>query len=229
MTGARRATAFLAVVVSVLTAWALLQAVGAPTRTERTTLDGVPEAVAVAVDQGDVRIEASTAGAQIAATARVRSVLAPGRVAAVRNDQATLTWTCRLWTNCRADVEATVPRGSALRVTTDFGDLAVSGELGAVDLETGSGEVRAEGIRGGIVSVRGRSGDVLLGILDQPRRITVDVTSGDITVRLPAGAYRVTTSARAGDVTLREVRHDPAAAAAIDLTTTAGDIVLIGE
>jgi hypothetical protein len=207
-------------------AWALVQAVAAPARGERAEVAGAPAAVAVAVDQGDVAVRAEEGRRGVAADADVRAVVAPAREAVGEGGEARLSWRCRLWTTCRADVDVRVPAGVRIRADTDFGDVTVRGPVGDVDLETGSGAVRAEGIGGGRAAVSARSGDVLLRFTAAPREVEVEASSGDVELHVPAGAYRIDADTGAGAVTLRGVRHDPRAARRITVETSAGDVLL---
>jgi hypothetical protein len=211
------------------TTWALLQAVAAPSSEERAAVEGTPAAVVVEVDQGDVAVRAVPGATGATAEATVRSVVAPERSATMDGDEARLSWTCRLWTTCRADVDAEVPPGVRLEARTDFGDLRIVGPVGDLELETGSGEIDAREIDGRIATVEARSGDVALAFVRRPYDLEVEVSSGEIDVVVPGGAYRVEAETRAGDVVLQGVRHHPAAPGRIRLYTTAGDVTLRGR
>jgi hypothetical protein len=222
----RLAAAAAAAFVVAATAWALVQAVAAPAGEERAEVAGAPSAVAVAVDQGDIAIRAEEGRTVVGADADVRAVVAPDREVVVDAGEARLSWRCRLWTTCRADVDARVPAGVRVRAETAFGDVAVRGPVGDVVLETGSGAVRAERIGGGRAVVSARSGDVVLRFSATPRDVEVEASSGDVAVHVPAGAYRVEVDTGAGDVTLRGVRHDGAAPRRIAVDTSAGDVLV---
>lgn len=223
---ARVAIALAAAFVAAAAAWALVQAVAAPEGDEDAAVAGAPSAVVIEVDQGDVTVRAvpGTTGAR--ARARVRTVVPPERTAALVDGEARLSWTCRLWTTCRADVTATVPAGVPLTVRTDFGDVRVDGPAGDLDLRTGSGEVTARGVAGRAAEVRARSGDVSLRMASRPFDVDVETSSGDIDIAVPAGAYRIEAETRAGQVSLRGVRDAPAAPGAIRADTTAGDVTV---
>ena len=223
--GAAAAAAF----VVAASAWAIVQAVGAPESRERADLPAAPAGVAIEVDQGDVDVRADPDAAGVSARADVRTVVAPERSAAMVDGEARLSWTCRLWTTCRADVRARIPSGVPTEVRTDFGDIRVAGPAGDVDLETGSGDVEAHGIAGARATVRARSGGARLGFARPPRAVDVEVSSGDVVVAVPAGAYRIEAETRAGDVTLDGVRHDDGARGRIVLDTTAGDVTVKGR
>ena len=229
MTPRRVATAAVAAFVVAATTWALVQAVAAPGGDERAEVAGVPAAVSVAVDQGDVAVRAEPGRTAVEADADVRAVVAPAREAAMVGDEARLSWRCRFWTTCRADIDARVPPGVHVSAETAFGDVAVEGPVGDVDLETGSGGVRAEGIGGARAAVTARSGDVHLRFAATPDDVDVEASSGDVTIHVPAGAYRIEADTRAGDVTLRGVRHDDDAPARIAVETTAGDVLISAE
>jgi hypothetical protein len=225
MTRRRLATGAVAVFVVAASAWALVQAVAAPAGDERAAVAGAAAAVSVVVDQGDVDVRAEPGRTAVEADADVRAVVAPDREAAMVGDEARLSWRCRFWTTCRADVAARVPPGVHVTTETAFGDVTVAGPVGDVDLETGSGGVRAEGI-GGRAAVTARSGDVDLRFAAAPADVDVETSSGDVTIHVPAGAYRIEADTGAGDVTLRGVRHDDAAPARIVVETSAGDVLI---
>lgn len=225
MTRRRLATGAVASFVVAAGAWALVQAVAAPGGDERAAVAGAPAAVAVAVDQGDVAVRAEPGRTVVEADADVRAVVAPEREAAMVGDEARLSWRCRFWTTCRADVVVRVPPGVHVTGETSFGDVTVAGPVGDVDLQTGSGGVRAEGI-GGRAAVAARSGDVHLRFAAAPEDVDVEASSGDVTIHVPAGAYRIEADSGAGDVTLRGVRHDASAAGRIVVETSAGDVLI---
>jgi hypothetical protein len=173
-----------------------------------------------------VTVHAEPGRTAVEADADVRAVVAPAREAAMEGGEVRLSWRCRFWTTCRADVAVRVPRGVHVRAETAFGDVAVAGPVGDIDLETGSGGVRAERIGGARAAVAARSGDVHLRFAAAPDDVDVDASSGDVAIHVPAGAYRIEVETGAGDVTLRGVRHDGAATARIVVETSAGDVLV---
>jgi len=225
----RVAVATAAAFVVAATAWALLQAVAAPADEHRVGVAGAPAAVSIEVDQGDIDVRAVPGVADVSASARVRGIVAPARAAQAVGDEARLSWSCRLWTTCRADVHARVPAGVRLRVRTAFGDVRVAGPVGDLDVETGSGEVEARGIEGASATVRARSGGAVLAFARQPRDVDVEVTSGDVEIEVPAGPYAIAVETRAGDVILEGVRDEDDARGTITADTTAGDVVVRGR
>lgn len=111
----------------------------------------------------------------------------------------------------RADVSLTVPTGSSLEVR-GWGDIAVRGELGAVDLDTSLGDIALD--RVGRLRAKTSMGD-----------IRADATTGPADVRTSAGSIRVerataglTARTAAGDVL---VGHGDGE---LHLTTSAGDV-----
>jgi len=214
----------VAVVVAASAAWALVQAVAAPTSDERVRVESASASVAIEVDQGDVEVRAGRGATGVSAVAEVRRVVAPERTAAVLDGEARLSWSCRLWTTCRADVRAQVAAGVDLRVETAFGDVRVVGPVGVLELTTGSGGVEARGIEGVEVTVRARSGDVTLAFARAPRAVDVEVSSGDITIEVPQSSYRIAADARGGVVVVNGLRDDPSAQRHIVAETTGGDI-----
>lgn len=226
---ARTGVALACAFVVAATTWALVQALAAPAGEERAGVAGSPAAVSIEVDQGDVDIRAVAGLRGVSAEAEVRSVIAPARVAEMIGDEARLSWSCRLWTTCRADVRADVPASARTRVRTAFGDVRISGPVGDVDLETGSGEVEARGIEGPEAMVRARSGGVVVTFARPPREVDVEVSSGDVEIEVPAGSYRIEAETRAGDVILDGLSDDAVSRRVIRVETTAGDVVVRGR
>lgn len=95
----------------------------------------------------------------------------------------------------RVDVEVSLPEGSALEAR-GWGEVAATGELGAVDVDSGMGDIS----------------------LDRVERVTGRTAMGDVRVERATGAADLRTSA--GTVTLRS------AGGGVVARTSAGDVVI---
>ncbi|MGW2160002.1 DUF4097 family beta strand repeat-containing protein [Nonomuraea sp. NPDC001699] len=120
---------------------------------------------------------------------------------------------------CRADYTLLVPFETGIEARTTVGDLSVGNVVGAVRLTTVSGDVRADGITGGLwarsgsgtvngnsllgtrADVETGSGDVRLDFASPPLTVrAVARATGDVELRLPPETYDVTTEGRRTEV-----------------------------
>ncbi|HEY9412945.1 MAG TPA: DUF4097 family beta strand repeat-containing protein [Jiangellaceae bacterium] len=129
------------------------------------------------------------------------------------------------------DIEVTVPMGSSVDAESGSADLRLEGELGAVVLKTGSGDIGVDHCAD--VRVRTGSGDVRLG---RTKTIGAKSGSGDIRVEEPVG--EVVLDAASGDIgvdaTLTGGRVSSASgdiaiggiAGRVEIKTASGDIAV---
>lgn len=99
----------------------------------------------------------------------------------------------------RARVRIVAPEQSALRAKTASADILARVDLGAVAVNTASGEVRLADVRS--VTIKTASGDVTLGRVDDA--LTIRSASGDVRAQEVGGALSVTTAS--GDVRVERV------------------------
>ncbi|MEV6284294.1 DUF4097 family beta strand repeat-containing protein [Kribbella sp. NPDC051770] len=104
------------------------------------------------------------------------------------------------------------------------GDVQVDRLNGRLDVVSTSGDIEANGLKGGPVNVRTTSGDLTLD-LAEANDVTADVTSGDVEVSAPSGAYRVETDTRSGEVE-NGLGDALQADHTIKATTVSGDVEL---
>ncbi|MCX5390440.1 DUF4097 family beta strand repeat-containing protein [Streptomyces sp. NBC_00094] len=129
--------------------------------------------------------------------------------------------------NCDAVHRIQVPRGVAvaveddngdvraegfatpLTVRSDNGDVRVIGSTGALDLGTDNGDLTVEGdtTAPGVLA-RTDNGDVRITLGAVPRRVDVATENGDVHVTLPTAEYDATGASDSGDVRLDVPRRD---------------------
>lgn len=142
---------------------------------------------------------------------------------------------------CAVGYTVDVPTGVAVSGENTAGSVHLS-DVGTVDVETTSGSVRLERVRG-TVTVRTSNGRVsgtglaasridartANGAIDLAATTAADVrarsTNGAITLTVPDKGYRLFTTTANGDRRIG-VRTDPQAAHRLDLTTSNGSITV---
>ncbi len=109
------------------------------------------------------------------------------------------------------------------------GGLDVAGSADSLDLAVAAGEARLDLAVGGDVGIdvsAGRAIGALTG--DQPDSIVASASAGSIELDVPGGGYAVTEDVSAGSARVL-VDEDQDAASTIDVTVSAGSVVLRGE
>ncbi|RMF59990.1 MAG: hypothetical protein D6746_07445, partial [Bacteroidetes bacterium] len=102
----------------------------------------------------------------------------------------------------RVDVEGTVPRGIALQIVLQSGNVALDSLAGRIMVTNENGNVRITGAGAGVM-VETANGNLSLGMARLPAGETVRLTTdnGTIVLALPAGASaRVEAGTRAGEI-----------------------------
>ena len=105
---------------------------------------------------------------------------------------------CETLLPCDADITLTVPRGLPVDVRTGEGDVRVEGLDSDLSIEVGDGNVRAEGLLGATVRVQAGWGDARLSFAARPAEVSVGVGVGDVVVTVPEGGYFVSFDTRKG-------------------------------
>ena len=101
-----------------------------------------------------------------------------------------------LFGNAGLRVEARVPHGATVRVKTASADTELAGHVGALELNSASGDVRLRGEIAEDATVKTVSGDVELERVDGD--LSVQCVSGDVRARAVAGS--VDTKSVSGDI-----------------------------
>ena len=164
------------------------------------------------------RVTVSATAAQTAAVTIVGS--GPGAradaTATVAFDQGTLTVSMPggPWPGRHGSVDATVelPEGSSCNIDATSADVKCTGQLGAVDIRTMSGDIDVEQVSG-LARLQTGSGDVALGAAGEAEAQT---TSGDVGI------------GQVGDATIRTVSGDVGIAVSagreVEVKCSSGDI-----
>ncbi|WP_422736438.1 DUF4097 family beta strand repeat-containing protein [Micromonospora sp. WMMD729] len=137
------------------------------------------------------------------------------------------------------DVELT--KVGAVKLRLGSGDVRVTEAAGALDVETGSGNIDLSEA-GSTVRLRAGSGDIsarrVTGATDAeagsgnvtiemeaPNSARAHASSGDVTLLVPAGSYRVRSSTGSGDARIT-VADDPAASLLLDGSASSGNVTI---
>ncbi|MFC5802290.1 DUF4097 family beta strand repeat-containing protein [Streptomyces formicae] len=148
--------------------------------------------------------------------------------------------------DCEARHAVKVPRGVAVTVRGDNGDVTASGfdtalalrsdngrvtvrdSSGPLELVSDNGEIVGERITAKAVSADSDNGEVRLGFAVVPDLVDSSSANGETVIELPgSGAYRVTASAGNGSAKV-DVREDPQSRHVIKARSDNGDIVVRG-
>ncbi|MFF5704736.1 DUF4097 domain-containing protein [Streptomyces sp. NPDC012794] len=142
------------------------------------------------------------------------------------------------WVDYRLEVPASVKltAGSSsgdMRVTgvasaeleSSSGDVRAERITGPLRIRTSSGDLRAEGLSGSEFEFRSGSGDATVGFGKAPASVSFTTGSGGVTLRTPQAPYRVSATTGSGerDVSLADT---PDAPSRITVRTGSGDIRL---
>jgi hypothetical protein len=129
---------------------------------------------------------------------------------------------------CGTHIRATVPRAARLAATTGSADVALQGTRGAIQLETGSGDITLAGFAGTELKAHTGSGDVNLDVAEPSRRLSIHTGSGDVRLRVPTGKYRLALDTGSGNERVNGIVEDSAAERTIDVDTGSGDVLIDG-
>ncbi|MFE2010609.1 DUF4097 family beta strand repeat-containing protein [Streptomyces sp. NPDC059491] len=113
-----------------------------------------------------------------------------------------------------------------LKVRSDNGDVRVRKSGGALDLGSDNGDVVVEdGVTSGEVVARSDNGDVRIALGVVPRRVDVVTDNGDVNVAVPTATYEVTGASDNGDVRVDVPRGD-GVGRSVSVRTDNGDVVV---
>jgi hypothetical protein len=147
-----------------------------------------------------------------------------------RGDEIKIASGCQTWLSPGCGVSATleVPKGLPVVVNTTSGDVeADSISEGVLTVSSGSGDISVSDLQVDELSAQTASGDVRATFADQPFGFKATTGSGDIHATLPDGkrSYAVTAKSKSGDVT-NDLETDDSGAGLVRLISGSGDIVL---
>jgi Toastrack DUF4097 len=127
---------------------------------------------------------------------------------------------------CESGYRIEVPRGLAVEVRVDSGDVDVRGVSGAVDLHSDSGDVSGHGLAGARLRATSDSGDVRLGLVSSPASVQAQSDSGDVDLQLPHGEYALDAHTDSGDTSVHGIVRYDRAANAVKAQSDSGDVTV---
>jgi hypothetical protein len=219
------------VVMLLVTAFAGLFAVNTLLDHEKTETFAVTEPVSklvVAADAGDVNVVA-TDGARVTVRRTTHWVTSePKPTKTVSGGILRLADDCEGLSplRCESGYRIEVPRGLAVEVRADSGDVDVRGVTGAVDLESGSGDVSGHGLAGVHLRATSDSGDVRLGLVSSPASVEALSDSGDVDLELPRGEYALDAHTDSGDTSVHGIVRYDRADHAVKARSDSGDVTV---
>jgi hypothetical protein len=127
---------------------------------------------------------------------------------------------------CSIDYDVRVPDGAAVTLGLGSGNINVSGAIGALKAETGSGNVDAAGVRSTNAVLRTGSGNVDLSFAAAPMNVDLRTGSGNVTMWVPKGDnYAVDVTTGSGNRSV-DVDTSQSSSRTIHVETGSGDVRL---
>jgi len=158
-----------------------------------------------------------------------------------RGNEIKIVSACKTWLSpgCGVSTTLEVPKGMPIVVKSTSGNVrADSLSEGSLTVRSGSGDLTVADLRVDELDARTGSGDIKATFATQPFGLKVNTTSGDIRATVPAGkrAYAVMVSSKSGDISNTldgEVTNSISVADAgkgfVRAITTSGDIHLANQ
>jgi hypothetical protein len=244
MTPARRVVLLLGVplclLFTVATAFSLVSDVGTGTVGVGYEFPAGASRVAVTTSGGDLTLRQTPTGAATGPGTRTGAATLTGtgyyslvrpHITRIRTaDTAYFDYKCAtIFGNCGLNGTLSVPRGTAVTVSTDGGNVTASGVTGDITLSTGGGNIRAGSVTALHVVADTGGGDVDITFTAVPRDVRVSTGGGNITIVVPPGdtAYHVTASAGGGNVYDSAINKADTSPNVITATTGGGDITIL--
>lgn len=132
---------------------------------------------------------------------------------------------------CGVSVTLEVPKGLPVVINTTSGDVSADGiSQGVLTVSSGSGDVTGSKLGVDEFSAETGSGDIDATFADQPFAVKAISDSGDVAATLPAGkrTYNVLAKSRSGDVSSK-IASDPKGVGFVVATSKSGDIKLSSD
>ena len=219
------------VVVCLLTAFAGIFAVNTLFDSEKTEKFAVTEPVqklVVAADAGDVTVVATDADRVTVRRTTHWVTSEPKPTKSVSRGVLRLADDCGGWTTfrCESSYRIEVPRGLAVDVRANSGDVDVRGLTGTVNLASNAGDVSGDELAGARLRAKSSSGDVRLGLVSSPASVAALSNSGDVDVDLPAGEYALDTHTDSGDTSVHGIVRYDRADHAVEARSNSGDVTV---
>ncbi|QFG67393.1 DUF4097 family beta strand repeat-containing protein [Ornithinimicrobium pratense] len=216
---------------------------------EGASLDTLEETGTVLVEggRGDVVVREIRAGESPTVTLNSRwSFREPElRVGQGPDEQLVVSAPCPggNWGNCAADVELSVPPGTAVEVRaslgdvdiistgdvtvlSSMGDVTVGGDPGQVEVQTDLGDIQVSGTPQTVLA-EASLGTIRVQPQEPPALVSATTSLGDVHLEMPGGvSYAVDSETSLGDEVIR-VSRDPAAPHTLRARTSLGTIRMV--
>lgn len=150
-----------------------------------------------------------------------------------RGDEIKIASECQTWLSpgCGVSTTLEIPEGFPVVIRTGSGDVvADSIDEGALTILTGSGDITGKQLKVDELFATSKSGDITASFKTQPFGLKATTTSGDIAAVIPTGkrTYHVMAKSKSGDVSSK-VDSDADGKGLILAKTSSGDISLRAE
>ena len=167
-------------------------------------------------------------GSAVTVTQRLRySQTRPSADHAVTGRTLTLTSACPAQRMCSVDFVVHVPRGLAVQVSCQIGEIRLSRLAGDVTARTGTGDIFARHLRGGTVVLGTGTGEINAGFAAPPSMLRATANTGEVVLDLPgAVSYRVSARVGTGQKTVA-VPERPSSDHVIVARTGTGNLVIV--
>ncbi|MGW1675300.1 DUF4097 family beta strand repeat-containing protein [Streptomyces sp. NPDC002324] len=130
---------------------------------------------------------------------------------------------------CTVNYTVEMPRGVAVDVDSGGGTVRLDGVSGGVDVGSGGGEVRAENLAAQSLKASSGGGKIDLAWSKTPVDIDVNAKGGDVTLHVPDSGYEVNASTTMGSEKV-EVKEVSSSERQIKARSWAGDVeVLVAD
>ncbi|MEU1728077.1 DUF4097 family beta strand repeat-containing protein [Actinomadura sp. ATCC 39365] len=178
-------------------------------------------------DAGDTVItETDGTAVRVIETLRWRGDDKPKPQHKVEGQALLVTYDCpSAWANCSVDYKIEVPRGLAVDLDSDSGDITLRALSGQLDARLDSGDLEGSGMTGKKVFVKADSGNIELKYATALDSAELEAGSGDVVLKVPTGSYDVKTDVDSGDASV-SIKSDPSSPRKISLTAGSGNVTL---
>jgi hypothetical protein len=198
-----------------------------------TTLAGTVLQVIARTDIGDVFVRQGGPGQPLV----VRRVLhwsfdRPNEEVTRHGDTVSVAGQCRhravSFGDCSVDLDITLPPGAAVRIDTGTGDVGADGVAATIEATTGRGDISLHGLRCADVTATTGTGDVTVAMVTAPTAVQARTSTGDLRLIVPAdgAGYRIVAHTAVGSRTVR-LPTDANSSRTITATTAVGDLTLV--
>jgi hypothetical protein len=192
--------------------------------TTSATISG--RVTAVVIDSGSGSVDVTGSGRSTVEVSQQASysTVAPVAHRTLTGTTLTLSYTCKSELSCSVSYTLQVPRGVAVRVSAGSGAITLTSLAGPVSATTSAGEIIADDLRSGSVTLGSDAGGIIATCTVPPRSLHASTKLGAITLSVPSAvAYKISTHTFVGASTV-SVRRSASSAYAISASSDVGSI-----